>query len=184
MRPLITGFVVSAAACVLALGCGDDEPDPEAAVVWINLIDGATSQCDRTTTLQLPDTTAPATIQGQVDGSTREEDGAGSTVVDCSVRAAAGGAFDIALQLRSPPDVRLLSVSGTVAQGAGQQVRVSLQSDQVGALQQQVCDAEVQVIRNGAIWIRSLNCTDLTDDRSPSTHCAATGGVLFERCQG
>jgi hypothetical protein len=176
--------VVSAAACALALGCGGDDPDPEAAVVWINLVQGTTNQCDRTTSLQLPDNTAPTTIQGQVSGSTREEDGAGSTVVDCRVRATTGGAFEIALQLRSPPDVRLLSLSGTVAQGAGQQVRVSLQSDQVGALAQQVCDAQVEVVRDGAIWIRSLDCSDLTDDRSPSTHCAATGGVLFERCQG
>lgn len=184
MRPLITGFVVSAAACMLALGCGDDEPDPEAAVVWINLIQGATSQCDRATSLQLPDTTAPATIQGQISGTTREEDGAGSTVVDCSVRATTGGAFDITLQLRSPPDLRLLTISGTVSEGPGQQVRVSLASDEVGSLQQQVCEAEVTDLLNGAIWIRSLNCTDLSDERSPSTHCAATGGVLFERCQG
>jgi hypothetical protein len=168
---------------VLALGCGGDDPDPEAAVIWLNLVQGETNDCDRLESFQLPDGAA-ATIQGQIQGTPREEDGAGTNVIDCSVRAASGGGFQIALSLRSTPDIRLLQITGTVSQGTGQQVRVSLQSDTVGALQQQVCDAEVEVIRNGAVWIRTLNCSDLTDERSPSTRCAATGGVLFERCQG
>lgn len=183
MRPLITGVVVSAAACLLALGCGGDDPEPEAAVVWLNLVQGETNACDRTTSFQLPEGSAPGTIQGQIQNTPREEDGVGSNVIDCSVRPASGGGFQVSLTLRSSPDIRLFQVSGTVNQGASQ-VRVSVQSDRVGALQQQVCDANVEVVRNGAIWIRSLSCSDMTDDLSPSTRCAATGGVLFERCQG
>ncbi|MET0410345.1 MAG: hypothetical protein ABW217_03570 [Polyangiaceae bacterium] len=175
--------MVSAAACVLALGCGGDDPEPEAAVVWLNLVQGETNDCNRTTSFQLPEGSAPSTIQGQIDGTPREEDGAGTNVIDCSVRPASGGGFNISLSLRATPDIRLFEVSGTVNEGASQ-VRVSVQSDRVGALQQQVCDADVQVIRNGAVWIRTLNCSDMTDPLSPSTRCAATGGVLFERCQG
>lgn len=182
MRPLITGVVVSAAACVFALGCGGDDPEPEAAVVWLNLVQGETNDCDRLRSFQLPDNAA-AIIQGQINDTAREEDGAGSNVIDCSVRAAAAGRFDISLTLRSIPDIRLFQISGNVAEGASQ-VRVSVQSDLVGALSQQVCEAEVEVIRNGAVWIRTLNCSDMTDPLSPSTRCAATGGVLFERCQG
>jgi hypothetical protein len=182
VRPLITGVLVSAAACVLALGCGGDDPDPEAAVVWLNLVQGETNDCNRTTSFQLPEGAA-ATIQGQIQGTPREEDGAGTNVIDCSVRAASTGGFDISLTLRSTPDIRLFQISGNVNEGASQ-VRVSVQSDRVGQLSQQVCDAEVAVIRNGAVWIRTLNCSDMTDQLSPSTRCAATGGVLFERCQG
>jgi hypothetical protein len=182
VRPLITGVVVSAAACVFALGCGGDDPEPEAAVVWINLIQGSTNQCDRTTSYQLPENAA-ATIQGQISGTPREEDGVGSNVIDCSVRAAAGGGFAVSLTLRSVPDIRLFQVTGTVNEGPSQ-VRVSLQSDRSGQLAQSLCDADVEVVDNGAIWIRSLSCSDLTDELSPSTHCAASGGVLFERCQG
>lgn len=183
MRPLITGVVVSAAACVFALGCGGDDPEPEAAVVWLNLVQGQANACDRTTSFQLPEGSAPSTIQGNVNGTSREEDGADNNVIDCSVRPASGGGFEISLSLRSPPDIRLFQVSGTVNEGPSQ-VRVSVQSDRVGSLSQQVCDANVEIIRNGAVWINSLNCSDMTDQLSPATHCAATGGVLFERCQG
>jgi hypothetical protein len=181
VRPVITGLVVSVAACVLALGCGGDDPEPEAAVVWLNFSQGTGGNCDRPYSFQLPDSAA-AIIQGQIEGSERVEDGAEGNVIDCSVRSTTGGAFQLSLQLRSP-EIRIMQISGTVTEGAST-VSLSVQSDFVGSLRQNECSARVKKIRNGAIWIDELRCENMTDARSPLTDCVGAGGVLFERCQG
>lgn len=168
------GGAAGAAGAGDAAGGGDE---PEAAIVWLDVVQGTTNECDRATSFRRPEG-APAMIQGP-----REEDGVGSNVIDCRVRATAGGAFEIDLSLRSPPAIRLLEVSGTVSEGVNQ-VRVSIASDTIGSLQQQVCDAAIEEIRDGAISIRALRCSNMTDPQSPGTRCAATGGVLFEHCRG
>jgi hypothetical protein len=168
---------------VIASGCGGDDPEPEAAVVWFNISQMSSGNCDRAYNFQLPAGTAADTIRGQISGTPRLEDGKGGNVVDCSVRATATpGAFQVALQLRST-EIRNFQASGTLSKGVGT-VRISLQSDRTGALGQSDCEAEVEVISDGAVWIRSLRCDSLTDELSTNTLCLGAGGVLFERCQG
>jgi hypothetical protein len=169
-------------ACVLAAGCGGDDPEPEAAVVWLNLGQASGGNCDRPFSFQLP-AGAASTVQGQITGTPRLEDGEGGNVIDCSVRSSGGGAFQVALTLRSA-EIRIFQLNGTLSLDTPGTVSVGMNSDRTGSLSDDTCTAQAEVISDGAVWIRSLSCPSMIDERSPSTSCTGSGGVLFERCQG
>jgi hypothetical protein len=44
------------------------------------------------------------------------------------------------------------------------------------------CEGELEVIVEGAVWIRALTCTAPSRDAQPLAACALRGGVIFENC--
>lgn len=182
MRRLLTGLVLSFAAGLLAMGCGDDEV-PEAAVVWLNLSQMEGGNCTAIASFQLPEETAAATIQGNISDTPRLEDGVDGRVIDCRVRRNAEGTYDVSLSLRSP-ELTLFQAIGSLDEETGGALSVVVQAARTGSLTQTDCTAEVEAITENAVWVSSLRCDDLRDRLSPNVLCLGTGGILFERCQG
>lgn len=176
-------FVYLAAAAIAAVGvvagCGDEKSPPKQTVFWLGLNQAPGAICSSSRNYQLP-ADARATINSSDAVGGRIQNDA-DNLVECDVRPANGSATDFAVSLRfSGGEVGNFSANGTVS-AAGGELDVSFNTGDFG-LEQDNCTATVQTVTAGAIWVRSLRCTNLRDESSPGVQCDGQGGVIFENC--
>lgn len=171
--------VLAFASAAGGLACGGDEPARQQAVFWLGFATGPGASCSSAITINLPDDTARATITG-LDGRGERLEDAGDDLVQCSVSpSSTAGSYDLSLRLSSGI-IGDFVASGVVTDTAGT-VDVDVQTSAF-SLGQDDCTVEVEKVLAGAVWLRSLRCTNLRDPSSPAIQCIGNGGMIFENC--
>ncbi len=181
-RGLAFGVLVVAAVSA-ALGCGDEKPKPNQAVLWLGLSQAAGAQCSSASSFGVPDkATSRGIIYGNGDGD-RLEDG-GEDIVNCRVAETAAGQYDVQFEV-SAGEIGNLSMSGTATKTSADPGQISLDINfqtTSFSLEQDVCTGSVQYASAGALWVRGLTCNNLRDQSSPGISCQSEGGFIIENC--
>jgi hypothetical protein len=164
-----------------ALGCGDDEPARDQALLWVQL-DGAS--CTHFRTFSLPDDGARNVLTGSGQGD-RLVDGSDDSLVQCTVAAgSAAGQFNVNLDL-SRGEIGNFSASGVVtmtSETAGTaNVDIVLQTTSF-TVAQDGCTATARAGLAGAVWLNNFSCPGLVDPSSPGSICTGTGALIAENC--
>jgi hypothetical protein len=180
-RLIFSGLLAAATG---ATACGDDKVAPQQAVFWFGLSSTAGAQCSANKNFQLPPD-ARATITGTTGQGERVKDGQDvmgtDAVVECTVKETTkgSGSFNVSLKL-SVGEIGIFDADGVLALPSGT-VDVDFNTAQF-SLNQDDCTANVEVLRNGAVWLKDLHCTNMRDPSSPGVSCDGLGGVIFENC--
>jgi hypothetical protein len=182
----IAAFEVLAvvAGVSFVLGCGDDKPARDQAVLWLQMSTGNGQQCSSAASFNLPDDSARSTIlSGNIEGE-RLVDGEDDALVECTVTAgAAAGQYEVSVDLAGGA-IANFSARGTVTKmpnvdGTG---TFDIDFASTFSLAQTGCTATVGEALGGALWVRNLSCPALRDPSSPSIECTGTGGFIVENC--
>jgi hypothetical protein len=167
-----------------AIGCGDDEPARDQAVLWMQLTPAQNRTCSSARTFSLPDDGARNVITGS-GGGDRLVDGSAGSFVECRVAGAgASGQFNVSFNLSSG-EIGSFSASGVVTmtsqtEGTGT-FDIVFQTTSF-TLRQDGCTATARAGLEGAVWLDGLNCSGLLDPSSPAIACTGTGGLIAENC--
>jgi hypothetical protein len=171
--------VAVALAASGALSCGDDEPARDQAVLWLQLGAMLGQTCSSAETFNVPDTSARDTIRSSTGAGQRLVDGAGGSFVTCTVSEAAGGQYNLQVELSSGA-IGNFDLRGSIANGQG---TFDLNFNTTSfALEQRGCTGTARQALAGAVWISDLTCPNLVDRSSLGVACTGTGGLIAENC--
>jgi hypothetical protein len=180
--------VLALTGVVVATGCGDDKPARDQTVFWTTLSTSLGNTCSSAKSFNLPDSSARDNIING-GGGERLEDG-GDSIVECGVtEGAAAGTYNVTYRI-SVGEIGSYSASGIVTVTPGQAggaskgtgtLNVDFSTTQF-SLGQRGCEATVEQVGPGVIWISNLSCPELEDPSSPSISCVGTGGWIAENC--
>jgi hypothetical protein len=136
--------------------------------------------CSSSRTFVVPATARDTIVSTDAKGDRIVDSGA--DIVTCTVSAAPGmpGSFRVNMRLSSG-EIGNLSGDGVLSKASGGQFDLNFRTP-FFELEQEGCTATVETIKAGAVWIKSLNCGLLLDERSPDIECVGNGGIILENC--
>ncbi len=159
----------------------DDERDDASrgpqAVLWLDVAEGPFGSCNMQERTALPDASAAATLAGADGRGSRLTEGVSCSVVPLEQER---GEFSVRVSLSHPSFGRFEANGGLHERGSNR-LTVEVATD-AGSVDQSGCDAEVQALLPGAVWLRNLRCPALYASASPDV-CSATGALIFENCE-
>lgn len=171
---------------------GNEGELPRAQAVLSLQVSEATggAECAVDLSMALPDATASETLTGTSGNGRRLVNGASARgqVADVKCRVApsdgATGYFDVRLSIRAGRG-GTFEAAGNLRQAPSQLLAVQVAGPGL-VLEQENCEAEVDTILPGAVWLRAIRCSDLSSETqgTPSaiSECEATGAAIFESC--
>jgi hypothetical protein len=157
---------------------------------------GAGGRCGASLSAMLPDETALATLSSSHGTGARVAhgqriDGERATVA-CTVTPVdeLETTFDVELRFAHPHLGLALRGTGTLVDTRPHVLgNTPLQSLAIelfagdDRLHQADCEAEVQALVAGAVWLSAVRCPRLLHTSDPLSSCLATGKLLFEHCK-
>lgn len=182
------------AAAVSGWSCGDEDPPPQQAVIWLAFSSAAGSTCSSAQSFQFPEGIAQGIVTGSsgvgpegMDDRIRDE---GDDLVSCSLQGAgAAGSYNVAMTFSNlARGVGNLEISGSsLVQGQMAAITLRFRTSafelSTSAPMAQECMARVKTLNpDGAIWLDNLSCPNLRDQSSPGISCVGSGGLIFENC--